>query len=420
MDSLRPRSSERNTDKDGRSGTNRSKYSGRSGENRKEDSDSKDYEGESSGYSEEQDHEKYSSEEDDSLRRKRDPEDHSDNSRRGHHSSPSHSEEEDEKKEVSKEEENKEENKEEEKKEDEDLKEIEEVERQPLIAKSIVYARERSYCLPHRERAILEQEVMDLPEKTEIIMEKDRNQIDSNSKDLLRKLQNDGIYKIGTTEGIVTPTLTRPIDLSLRQPYRTRVRSAILCERINSLKSKHYKLEIILGKIILRDHKFFIKEDRVAIELKELHDEFERVAGLGMIPFYKGRLHELEKDVQKAEEAKKVDTAQIKFLKASIKDIRRKRNEEKKKVKKLGIQLYEKWIELKKIRKDQDFQSTTVELKAREYDLPGRKNEIIFYLNNIEQQDKTISGKSMPSKELSRRNKIKNLKAKIDVIINGN
>ena len=81
---------------------------------------------------------------------------------------------------------------------------------------------------------------MVFPEKTELIRTLEKGQADPTSKDFLTKLQNDGIYKVGTTEGIVTPTLTRPIDLSLRQPYRTRIRSAILCERINSLKNKHY------------------------------------------------------------------------------------------------------------------------------------------------------------------------------------
>jgi hypothetical protein len=49
--------------------------------------------------------------------------------------------------------------------------------------------------------------------------------------------------------------------LSLRQVYRTKVRSAILCDRINSLKKKYFKLELLLGKIVLRDHPLFINED---------------------------------------------------------------------------------------------------------------------------------------------------------------
>jgi hypothetical protein len=157
--------------------------------------------------------------------------------------------------------ENENQNKEEQKEGEED-KEIEEVEREPLIQKNIVRARQRSYYMADRSRAILEQQVIDLPEKTELIADKNRGQAHSTSKDFLRKLENDGVYKIGTTEGIVTPTLTRPIDLSLRQPYRTKVRSAILCQRINSLKDRHYKLELYLGKIILKDHPYFIAEDK--------------------------------------------------------------------------------------------------------------------------------------------------------------
>ena len=115
--------------------------------------------------------------------------------------------------------------------------------------------------MPHRERAILEQNVLELPKRTELLLVKDKESAGA-SKDFLKKLENDGIYKLGAVaEDMVTRTLTRPIDLSLRQVYRTRVRSAILCERINALKKKHYKLEILLGKIVLTDHYYFKEED---------------------------------------------------------------------------------------------------------------------------------------------------------------
>ena len=141
----------------------------------------------------------------------------------------------------------------------------------------------------------------------------------------MRKLEQDGIYKIGAvSEDIVTNTLTKPLDLSLRQGYRTKIKSAILCDRINSLKKKHFKLEFYLGKLVLKDHPYFNEEDRRAVELRDLHEEFERIAGLGMIPFYENRLKALRMELLNAEDAKKVDDDHVKFLKESIKDIKKK------------------------------------------------------------------------------------------------
>lgn len=111
----------------------------------------------------------------------------------------------------------------------------------------------------------------------------------------MKKLEYDGIYKLGvTSEGMVTRTLARPVDLSLRQVYRTKIKSAILCDRITSLKKKHFKLDFYLGKIVLKDHPLFSEEDKRAIELIDIHEEFERVAGLGMIPFYENRIKALK------------------------------------------------------------------------------------------------------------------------------
>lgn len=138
-----------------------------------------------------------------------------------------------------------------------------------------------------------------------------------------------------------------------------------------------------------------------------------------MIPFYETRLASLKSELFKAEDSKRADPDHVKFLNNSIKDVKSKRNNEKKMTKELGIKLYEKWLELKEIRQKQDFESTTVDLKIREFDLPNGKKEIVFFLNSKEIQDKTLSGKSMPSSELSRRKRIKSLTATIDIFVNG-
>ena len=232
-------------------------------------------------------------------------------------------------------EDNKQHDEEDKKEDDKQDEEQEQPELAPLINKHIVYSRERSHVLPIHERAVLESEVLRIPEKSELIMSSNKNSqneaedknkpsvLDS-EKLILSKLEKDGIYRIGVAaENLVTETLTRPIDLSLRQVFRTKIRSAIVSERINSIKKKHYKLELILGKIVLRDHPYFNAEDIKAIEVTELHEEFERVAGLGMVPFYQNRIVSLKEELNRTEKAKKIDEDHIRFLKASLKDVRK-------------------------------------------------------------------------------------------------
>lgn len=154
------------------------------------------------------------------------------------------------------------------------------------------------------------------------------------------------------------------------------------------------------------------------MELKEIHEEFERIVGLGMVPFYENRLKALRQEQIRSEDSRNVDENHLKFLNATIKDIKKKRNKEKKLIKELGIKLYEKWLELKDIRGNQDFESTTVDLKAKEFDLPNGRKEIIFFLNHKDPLEKTISGKAMPSSELARRRKVMSLQSTIDVYVN--
>lgn len=137
--------------------------------------------------------------------------------------------EEDEKEREDRKEDHKEDHKEDNK--DEELKPIEEIEREPLLQKNIVFERERSYVLPHRERAVIETQILHMPDKSELVrtIGKNENQFKDKNRDFLRKLEQDGIYKIGAvSEDMVTSTLTKPMDLSLRQGYRTNIKSAIL------------------------------------------------------------------------------------------------------------------------------------------------------------------------------------------------
>ena len=62
---------------------------------------------------------------------------------------------------------------------------------------------------------------------------------------------------------------------------------------------------MVIGKLSLRDHPIFLAEDRCAMKLRELFEEYERVTSLGMIPFYRSRIRSLLKELKIHERKKR-------------------------------------------------------------------------------------------------------------------
>lgn len=76
--------------------------------------------------------------------------------------------------------------------------------------------------------------------------------------------------------------LTRPIDLSTEptERYKVKIINALLSNRMHSYKNKYFRLDVNIGRVILKEHPLFSKEDILAIELKELHAAYERAVSL--------------------------------------------------------------------------------------------------------------------------------------------
>jgi hypothetical protein len=51
--------------------------------------------------------------------------------------------------------------------------------------------------------------------------------------------------------------LTRPADLAFEQTdaFQTVEQNAIVTDRLNSFKKRYYRIDIIVGKLLLRKHK---------------------------------------------------------------------------------------------------------------------------------------------------------------------
>ena len=128
--------------------------------------------------------------------------------------------------------------------------------------------------------------------------------------------------------------LTRPIDISVTDNPNllTRKRSAILCERSNAKKLRHYGLQIVIGKLSLRDHPILKPEERCAMKLRQLFEEHERTTSLGMIPFYRSRIRSLVKEKKQHEKRKRdgaVDEQEGIFIDETLRSVKLKLKREK-------------------------------------------------------------------------------------------
>jgi hypothetical protein len=162
-----------------------------------------------------------------------------------------------------------------------------------------------------------------------------------------------------------------------------KVRSAVLCNRKNAMKKRHYRLDLVLGKVSLREHPLFIREDRCATRLLETYEEYERVTSLGMIPFYRSRIKNILGDIRTYKRRKargEGDEQEEIFLDQTLKDVKAKLKREKAVIRELGDKLYSLWKDLKLIRDKQGFTSTSYTLKVTETPLEGGKKDVYFHL----------------------------------------
>ena len=64
-----------------------------------------------------------------------------------------------------------------------------------------------------------------------------------------------------------------------------------MSDRLNSFKQRYYRIDIIVGKILLKKFdKLFHKEDSMMMELKHLCKTYDRRVSLALIPFYMDKI----------------------------------------------------------------------------------------------------------------------------------
>jgi hypothetical protein len=186
---------------------------------------------------------------------------------------------------------------------------------------------------------------------------------------------------------------------------------------MHSYKKRYYRLHIVVGKIILNSYpQFFSEEDKLALTLKDLYKEWERRTSLALIPFYIERLKFMEDERYKRNrEGTFIPGEDTEFLLKNISETDRKLQQEKLEVQGMAEKLYQKWLEIKELRKKNQYASTNLRLKVHKSD----DGEFFFNLMHEEPSSKMFNGTALPSSEISRRNDVIKIRAFIRLIING-
>ena len=134
---------------------------------------------------------------------------------------------------------------------------------------------------------------------------------------------------------------------------------------------KIYKIKIFFSKIVLLSHPIFCEEDYICAELKLAYSEYTKQINRAYIPHLKEKISTMAiqldefdsiKDPGFAKESEKVN------LKMQFDEAINKLEEEKEKINEKANLLYNKWLELKKIRQNNNNSaSTNVTLKVMKF-----------------------------------------------------
>jgi len=92
----------------------------------------------------------------------------------------------------------------------------------------------------------------------------------------------------------------------------------------------------------------------------------------------------------------------------------------------MAQKLYNKWKEIKEVRKTNGFSSTNVKMKVHKEEMldavnvgPDFNGEYYFNLMHEEPSGKKYNGTALPSSEVSRRNNAMRVRAYVRLVING-
>ena len=242
---------------------------------------------------------------------------------------------------------------------------------------------------------------------------------------------------------IFSEIISKPVDISLSYTLNTQTIElpAYLTNRITSKIKKSYKMKIFISSILLEDHPFMSEEYKLNFKLKRLYNEFYEQLNLQKVKYYRNSIEKIKEQLDYYENEllnKKENESilnEIKCLNLLLSESNKLLEKEKCFLNDLSKDLYNSWLELKRLRINQGFSSTTNKLSVLKFNnldaTDINKVEYIkemfnyaFILNysNYSSDEVLIDLEKnlnrFSKQELDTRNKLRSLKAFVSIYVN--
>ena len=219
---------------------------------------------------------------------------------------------------------------------------------------------------------------------------------------------------------IFSDVVTKPLDISLstNTQFSTFVSNSIFSGRGNS-KMKLFKLKIVIGKIIFRNHPCFSEEDKLTSELVQLHKDFYSTLNLLNIPYLIKKRNNIQMKLDSYHNIHQLNEAQeieIKNMEIFLRETGKLLAEEKQILNNKARLLYNKWEDLKNKRKSQGYNGTKVKLNVIRFHDHGVDPNLYDYAFILTNDKENME---IPREEKNRRDKIKNNMVYLKIYING-
>ena len=218
---------------------------------------------------------------------------------------------------------------------------------------------------------------------------------------------------------IFSDVVSKPLDISLssNDQFSTFISNSIFTGRGNG-KMRLFKLKIIIGKIIFRNHPCFSEEDKLASDLIQLHKDFYTTLNMLNIPYLKRKRNNIQMKLDSYNNIHQLSEAQeieIKNMSIFLDETAKLLAEEKKILNVKANALYNKWLDLKEKRRTQGYSGTSVKLNVIRFHDHGMDPNIYdyaFILTNERENEE------LPREEKNRREKINSNMVYLKVYIN--
>jgi len=219
---------------------------------------------------------------------------------------------------------------------------------------------------------------------------------------------------------IFSDVVTKPMDISLssNDQFSTFVSNSIFSGRGQG-KMRLFKLKIIIGKIIFRSHPLFSEEDDAVSQVIQLHKDFYSTLNLLNIPYLKKKRKNIQMKLDSYNNIHQLNEAQeieMKNMKIFLEETSMLLAKEKKIINHKANLLYNKWLDLKKIRREQGFTGNPLKLNVIRFN-DNEQDPNVYDYAFILTNNKDLG--QISREEENRRNKISKNLVFLKIYING-